>query len=639
MREIGLSGFLKKPQKLFDVLRKYYPLYTNSLESQNKATKKTWDSVTQTMQSWTLPGGKIFRGEIFYESERTIEHFISLQIIDLEKKQLIETAFPYLDYRNRIGQAAWPLVIMIIISFFFITLGFPLFFSGALLKPINELISGLKEINKNNFDVRVKVRVEDEIGFMSKSFNKMARSIKAGRMRLQKYAEQLEEKVQTRTQELQTTLEDVQLLKAQQDGDYFLTTLLLKPLGINEVKSDLIGIESFIRQKKKFIFRHWDTDIGGDINISHVIELEGKRYICFVNADAMGKSMQGAGGALVLGSVFHTIIERTKATTIINSQSPERWLKNMFIELHKVFESFDGSMLVAGFFALLDESAGLLYYLSAEHPDGVLYRNGKASFFGSHKVLRKLGTTGIHGNLQVYTLQMELGDVIIIGSDGRDDIMTGTTEDGERIINEDETQILRLIEAADADLKLLVSLIEQQGELIDDLSLMRIERFKSAHHQPPVDYKAILADVKMDLQSGDTQSAVTRIENYLKNDSFYPEAVKNLSQLYYQSHNYAKAAQYAQDYLWLRPADASFVYFASRCFRKIKDYKKSIDLSERLRLRDFPLAKNLALLCDLHIKMKNRRRAETILEELRSLEPSHVSIKILESKLALLEKI
>ncbi len=72
---------------------------------------------------------------------------------------------------------------------------------------------------------------------MAKSFNKMARSIKAGRMRLQQYAEQLEEKVKERTHELQTTLKDVQALKAQQDGDYFLTTLLLKPLGVNEVDS------------------------------------------------------------------------------------------------------------------------------------------------------------------------------------------------------------------------------------------------------------------------------------------------------------------------------------------------------------------------------------------------------------------
>jgi hypothetical protein len=33
-----------------------------------------------------------------------------------------------------------------------------------------------------------------------------------------------------------------------------------------------------------------------------------------MNADAMGKSMQGAGGALVLGAVLEAIVDRTMIT-------------------------------------------------------------------------------------------------------------------------------------------------------------------------------------------------------------------------------------------------------------------------------------------------------------------------------------
>ncbi|MBS0618830.1 MAG: hypothetical protein JSR44_11620, partial [Spirochaetes bacterium] len=103
---------------------------------------------------------------------------------------------------------------------------------------------------------------------------------------------------------------------------------------------------------------------------------------------------------------------------------------------------------------------------------------------------------------------------------------------------------------------------------------------------------------------------------------------------YYQAKNYEKAANYAQDYLWLKPSDAHFVYFASLCFRRIKNFRKSIDLAERLRLREFPLAKNLALLTDLHLRMGNLKRAESILNELIELDPSFGSIELLKKKLA-----
>ena len=60
----------------------------------------------------------------------------------------------------------------------------------------------------------------------------------------------LEKKVEERTRELQKTLTQVQTLKLQQDGDYFLTTLLIKPLMVNEAISNHIKIDFFIKQKQ-----------------------------------------------------------------------------------------------------------------------------------------------------------------------------------------------------------------------------------------------------------------------------------------------------------------------------------------------------------------------------------------------------
>ena len=60
------------------------------------------------------------------------------------------------------------------------------------------------------------------------------------------------------------------------------------------IKSDFL-----IKQFKQFTFRKWEAELGGDICITDNIKLNNRNYLFFVNADAMGKSIQGAGGALI----------------------------------------------------------------------------------------------------------------------------------------------------------------------------------------------------------------------------------------------------------------------------------------------------------------------------------------------------
>ena len=52
-----------------------------------------------------------------------------------------------------------------------------------------------------------------------------------------------------------------------------------------------------IRQYKTFQFKMRDEEIGGDLCILHKISLCGREHAVFLNADAMGKSIQGADGA------------------------------------------------------------------------------------------------------------------------------------------------------------------------------------------------------------------------------------------------------------------------------------------------------------------------------------------------------
>ncbi|HQI21284.1 MAG TPA: 7TM diverse intracellular signaling domain-containing protein, partial [Leptospiraceae bacterium] len=174
-------------------------------------------------------------------------------------------------------------------------------------------------------------------------------------MRVHNSVEELNE---DRTRELSETLSTVQAMKTQQDGDYFLTSLLISPLNANRADSRIFGVETLISQKKKFKFKKWEAEIGGDIVTAHTIELAGRRYVAFLNGDAMGKSIQGAGGALVLGTVFKSLITRTQTSTLLQSRMPERWLKECFLELQNTFVSFDGTMLISAVVGLADEATG-----------------------------------------------------------------------------------------------------------------------------------------------------------------------------------------------------------------------------------------------------------------------------------------
>ena len=284
----------------------------------------------------------------------------------------------------------------------------------------------------------------------------------------------LEAKVVDRTKQLQNTLNEVEKLKVQQDGDYFLTSLLIEPLGGNFAESKIVNVEFVIEQKKKFHFKRWDVEIGGDLCADYSINLRGKDYTVFMNGDAMGKSIQGAGGAIVLGTVFKSIISRTELSDQARERYPEQWMKDCFFELQNVFIGFNGSMLVSIVIGLVDEKCGLLYFINAEHPRVVLYRNGNAVFIEEEPKLKKIGIEGWEDNFQVRTFHLKPHDVIFVGSDGKDDILYGTDDAGNRIINEDENKFLKMVEEGEGILSNIKERIQNDGELIDDIAITRI---------------------------------------------------------------------------------------------------------------------------------------------------------------------
>jgi serine phosphatase RsbU (regulator of sigma subunit) len=285
----------------------------------------------------------------------------------------------------------------------------------------------------------------------------------------------MEKMVADRTARLKKSLDDVRALKDQQDGDYFLTSLLLEPLNACRATVPGVNIDFIVKSKKKFTFKKWNRELGGDICIAYDLILKGEKYPVFLNADAMGKSIQGAGGAIVLGAVFKAMVERTNSAPSLGDQSPKEWIIGALKELQAVFESFDCSMMISLVLGLVDVRTGRMYFINAEHPFTVLYRNGRALFLEKELTIRKLGIPELILPDKVYAVQLKPGDIIIAGSDGRDDILLESGRDGGLVMNEDENLFLRSVEKAGGSLAQIEEEIFASGAQTDDLSLLRIE--------------------------------------------------------------------------------------------------------------------------------------------------------------------
>ncbi|MCB1159857.1 MAG: serine/threonine-protein phosphatase, partial [Leptospiraceae bacterium] len=443
----------------------------------------------------------------------------------------------------------------------------------------------------------------------------------------------LEKKVEERTRALAESLQRVQELKVQQDGDYFLTSLLISPLGKSQIDSETIKIDSFLKQKKQFEFRKRTYEIGGDLCIAHRIRLQNESYIIFVNSDAMGKSIQGAGGAIVLGSLFQSIIERTRSSSLLQNQAPEIWLKSTFIELHKIFESFDGSMLVSLVIGLVDESNGFVYYMNAEHPWLVLYRDGKASYMENDLDFRKLGfISSTNSNLFVKTFQMQVGDKIITGSDGRDDILI-TDNNGRKYMNENQDFFLRHVEKSNGVLKGIFQSIKQSGEIYDDLSLLSLEYLGNASEQLPKANSKQIEDAIQHYHNKDYTGAISILSEVKKEFGLNQEGLKTLVYSYEQLRSHNLAAITTSFYLKKFPGDNEMLFFASREYFLASDILSAAQYAERLKLREPENIENLIQLIEIYITSKNYLRSMKLIEKLAKLQPEHSKIKAFQKEL------
>ncbi|MBL8035036.1 MAG: SpoIIE family protein phosphatase [Leptospiraceae bacterium] len=560
--------------------------------------------------------------------EKNGQQFVSFRWYDAASGSVLEAGYSYLQYRAYIRDAALDFFLLTLGGLFLLLTVFPVFFYLALVDPLKALLTGVSRVNEGNLESEVKVVVEDEIGTLARSFNNMMVSIREARQKLQEYAVELEAKVRERTQSLEQTLGQVQELKKQQDGDYFLTSLMLNPLGSNNAASELYQIEFLVKQKKQFDFKHWHAEIGGDICVADHIRLRDEDYIVVLNADAMGKSMQGAGGAVVLGSAFHALLDRCRLSRTESHRYPETWIRDAFVELHKIFAVFDGSMLVSVFLGLIHEKSGAMFYTNAEHPWPVLLRNGHAEFLKTTIFFRKLGIIPGTGKYPwkelrddslflVDTFQLKPADVLLIGSDGRDDLLIGSAADKGRIINEDENIFRAMTEKTGGNLRELFSELGKAGEFTDDLSLIRV-----AANFTPEQAAATDASTLAELSSAYRRKDFARALQLADNVVHSGERSAARARILFRQGNMAAALSEAAHALAVNPLKTDLIYLQVRAYKKLRNYEEAHACAERYRLRRPTHTGNLLQLSHLSALLKLDRDARTYAEEALRLDSS-----------------
>lgn len=451
---------------------------------------------------------------------------------------------------------------------------------------------------------------------------------------LGRYEKELSEKARV----IQEKMDEINALKVQQDGDYYLTSLLTKPLNYNANKSTKIKTDFLIKQKKAFEFRKKNADLGGDICITGNLKFgtpdNFRRYTMVMNGDAMGKSMQGAGGSLVMGVVMNSIMARSAGNKRIMDTTPEEWLTSVYHETNGVFKSFNGSMILSCVIAIIDDESGEMWYFNAEHPFSVLYRDGKATFIEDKLNLRKLGLDS-EIDFQVFQFQLLPGDVVILASDGRDDINL-TPDQVIRTINEDETIFLEHVELGNGDIHEIKEKLLEFGEITDDLSILRIG------FQEPLDSETIEESIepqkthgvdtyyfeaKRHLKEGDSDKAVSLLIQGYRLDKSNPRLNKLLGLLSFKGKDYTIASEVLSRYLDQNPETSEYWYYLSIAEKKVGKLESALEAGLKLHSIQSENVQNLINLADIYRALEQIEESLEFSRKALSLEPENKSAK------------
>ncbi len=162
--------FLSKPEAPFDPFREVM------LARLNESTAGGAELKAELMKYLALfekPGTRLYRSL----ADGT-GHIVAFMQADAGNGAMYEVGFPYHEYRAYMHPSVFRIVIMLAIIIVVVRFGFLLFFRGVLINPLKELSRGVREVNNGNLNVEIPVTIEDEIGYITHTFNNMVASLR-----------------------------------------------------------------------------------------------------------------------------------------------------------------------------------------------------------------------------------------------------------------------------------------------------------------------------------------------------------------------------------------------------------------------------------------------------------------------------
>ncbi len=94
-----------------------------------------------------------------------------------------------IDYYQYIHNRMIPLAFVLLGSSIFILFFFPIILKNSLIKPLHVLYEGMERVNRGDINITISPRFNDEIGFLTRSFNRMLHSIRKAESNFRTLAE------------------------------------------------------------------------------------------------------------------------------------------------------------------------------------------------------------------------------------------------------------------------------------------------------------------------------------------------------------------------------------------------------------------------------------------------------------------
>ncbi len=164
----SLESFLEKKAKNIET---FMPPIVKRLQSSTKQGNDLKKEVLRYLTLMLPPATRIYHSA-------GKEHLISFIQAASETSSLYVTGFPYTDYRRYIHPTVVNLLIMLAVIVLFVRFGFQFLFANVLVNPLRSLSRGVRQVNEGNLNIEIPVKIDDEIGYITRTFNNMVASLR-----------------------------------------------------------------------------------------------------------------------------------------------------------------------------------------------------------------------------------------------------------------------------------------------------------------------------------------------------------------------------------------------------------------------------------------------------------------------------